>query len=1065
MMIDEGYEKMWNGLRVRMGMHTGLCDIRFDETTKGFDYYGDTVNTAARTESVADGGQILMTRSTWEACEEEDAERLRDLSLHDAGAHTLRGVPHPVEMFELEVFPGRVFKTIDSEEEESSSDAEEYESESISQSTGRASRMYRNPMAETIFKVFNGALSPFPLKKRIELLKAFMSQWRIAPSKGRQVDEESHFRLLLLRFANRTSKIVSHREGLAHLLGSGTFGGSTRETSFIGGGGTVDESFRGKSRRRVSMFRGPEAVYSPQNYQLPSHQRSSGVGNWASAEEGIPAAGHPHHVNAHPDPHGLNHPMWVSSGPPSSGNVDALRSDAYVFPVSTSLSGRKLVPVSPNPPLGGLRRNPSHVVVPDGMAWRTGESTPSPACAVPGSQGGMLVSVSGSFPRLPTSSTSARWFSAGVAHSASSASSTAVLGAVGLTGGVVLTPEELDAGDDDWEHSSRLQQFHPQHTDSHNNSLNAAPLPSSKKPSTLLSFAPAYDTSQEMNAQHKMNVPMGMNKEGSVVPPERAVSWKSMELATTRCTTTEAHGRVDVPIAAYSAAASVASGKTSPCRRPHGTDTNADTHPDSPHDSVARPIALLREHSVVHSGIPLHSLEEELPGPTRCVFPSSPPPSQTMQKPVMTFNSHDAVVDHPHGSQDSTTPSSTHSAISPTGTHERCYPPSTPTHGKPRRPHADAPGPTTSATSAAVGSARVSGGGDTNSSSPSAAEGSSTSDSVGELAKPPASQSFTRMLSPVASSISVTAPVSLAVDPAAGAVIAGRDGVEELVGIRETHSGSSERNSEGLTNPTRTTMERERGCSLTTVGGLDETTARATVEKSESALKCMNKPLTVPAEEQDDCRSRSENTRSRRRSGAHLAPIAIPFLESESTVPGVPTATASPVDMSKVHIHVSSPRISDVPISPHTASPTHRLTDPMSMSPSPGDTVDVGPPPLLSTESPLSVLSSPGSPGNPLSSQRRFVPTGAASTGMKQEYTTSGGRTREDHGGRGGSLKIGVSQTQPEPEPHGSPNSSFPSRPPTSSALPTRVTRLASPVMSDLPALKAKENREEGRDE
>ncbi|KEG11169.1 receptor-type adenylate cyclase [Trypanosoma grayi] len=46
------YQAYWSGLRVRVGVHTGLSDIRQDEVTKGYDYYGGASNTAARTESV-----------------------------------------------------------------------------------------------------------------------------------------------------------------------------------------------------------------------------------------------------------------------------------------------------------------------------------------------------------------------------------------------------------------------------------------------------------------------------------------------------------------------------------------------------------------------------------------------------------------------------------------------------------------------------------------------------------------------------------------------------------------------------------------------------------------------------------------------------------------------------------------------------------------------------------------------------------------------------------------------------------------------------------------------------
>ena len=53
---------VWNGLRVRIGMHYGYGDIKLDPTTKGYDYYGTVVNTAARIESVCHGGQIGISQ-------------------------------------------------------------------------------------------------------------------------------------------------------------------------------------------------------------------------------------------------------------------------------------------------------------------------------------------------------------------------------------------------------------------------------------------------------------------------------------------------------------------------------------------------------------------------------------------------------------------------------------------------------------------------------------------------------------------------------------------------------------------------------------------------------------------------------------------------------------------------------------------------------------------------------------------------------------------------------------------------------------------------------------------
>ncbi|RNE94995.1 adenylate cyclase, partial [Trypanosoma conorhini] len=75
------YRQHWNGLRVRVGVHTGLCDIRRDEVTKGYDYYGDTANVAARTEGVGNGGQVLLTRAAYLALSTAERERVEVTAL------------------------------------------------------------------------------------------------------------------------------------------------------------------------------------------------------------------------------------------------------------------------------------------------------------------------------------------------------------------------------------------------------------------------------------------------------------------------------------------------------------------------------------------------------------------------------------------------------------------------------------------------------------------------------------------------------------------------------------------------------------------------------------------------------------------------------------------------------------------------------------------------------------------------------------------------------------------------------------------------------------------------
>ncbi|RNF04284.1 adenylate cyclase [Trypanosoma conorhini] len=100
------YRQHWNGLRVRVGVHTGLCDIRRDEVTKGYDYYGETANVAARTEGVGNGGRVLLTRAAYMALSTTEREQLKVTAL---GAVALRGVPKPVELYQLDAVPGRTF--------------------------------------------------------------------------------------------------------------------------------------------------------------------------------------------------------------------------------------------------------------------------------------------------------------------------------------------------------------------------------------------------------------------------------------------------------------------------------------------------------------------------------------------------------------------------------------------------------------------------------------------------------------------------------------------------------------------------------------------------------------------------------------------------------------------------------------------------------------------------------------------------------------------------------------------------------------------------------------------
>ncbi len=79
-------------LRVRMGIHTGAADLRDG------DYYGTSLNRAARLMSAAHGGQIVVSLATEELVRDD----LRDgAALDDLGEHGLRDLARPERVFQV----------------------------------------------------------------------------------------------------------------------------------------------------------------------------------------------------------------------------------------------------------------------------------------------------------------------------------------------------------------------------------------------------------------------------------------------------------------------------------------------------------------------------------------------------------------------------------------------------------------------------------------------------------------------------------------------------------------------------------------------------------------------------------------------------------------------------------------------------------------------------------------------------------------------------------------------------------------------------------------------------
>ena len=149
------YERNWCGVRVRVGVHTGMGNIKKDPVSGGYDYYGTVVNTAARVEGVGHGGQILLTDSTFN----EVSHIIADCgcTVKDLGEQPLRGLDAPVRLYQLNLtnFGGRVFLPLRLDVE---NDAMEDEDSSSAESVGSSESLFSEH--STMFTHVNDYYNP-----------------------------------------------------------------------------------------------------------------------------------------------------------------------------------------------------------------------------------------------------------------------------------------------------------------------------------------------------------------------------------------------------------------------------------------------------------------------------------------------------------------------------------------------------------------------------------------------------------------------------------------------------------------------------------------------------------------------------------------------------------------------------------------------------------------------------------------------------------------------------------------------------------------------------------------
>jgi class 3 adenylate cyclase len=97
---------VFNGIRIRMGIHTGETECKRNPTTRRMDYYGPVVNRSARVSDAGHGGQIVMTQEVYDILQSDEGKNHQELqSMHpvvtDIGAHVLKGIKEPVQIYEV----------------------------------------------------------------------------------------------------------------------------------------------------------------------------------------------------------------------------------------------------------------------------------------------------------------------------------------------------------------------------------------------------------------------------------------------------------------------------------------------------------------------------------------------------------------------------------------------------------------------------------------------------------------------------------------------------------------------------------------------------------------------------------------------------------------------------------------------------------------------------------------------------------------------------------------------------------------------------------------------------
>eukprot|EP00002_Diphylleia_rotans_P006346 TRINITY_DN1572_c0_g1_i7.p1 TRINITY_DN1572_c0_g1~~TRINITY_DN1572_c0_g1_i7.p1 ORF type:complete len:1163 (+),score=185.46 TRINITY_DN1572_c0_g1_i7:1196-4684(+) len=98
-LVSKGIQ-IFNGLRVRMGIHWGEPICKEDPITGRMDYFGPVVNKAARVGGFPKGGQVVLSDSAYEEIK-NDLEGIGSPFIRELGEKELKGISTPVTLYEI----------------------------------------------------------------------------------------------------------------------------------------------------------------------------------------------------------------------------------------------------------------------------------------------------------------------------------------------------------------------------------------------------------------------------------------------------------------------------------------------------------------------------------------------------------------------------------------------------------------------------------------------------------------------------------------------------------------------------------------------------------------------------------------------------------------------------------------------------------------------------------------------------------------------------------------------------------------------------------------------------